>query len=149
MSDHPILKKLKIKDSSPALILNAPEEYNHVIEAIPGDVHLEPQEKYKFVHIFVKKAVEVLQYAPTAVECLDGDGFLWVSYPKKSSKNYKSELSRDHGWEPFGESGFEPVTQVSIDDDWSALRFRHVDNIKSLTRKSALSQKGKERLSGK
>lgn len=27
---------------------------------------------------------------------------------------------------------FEPVSLVSIDEDWSAMRFRHVDNIKTI-----------------
>jgi hypothetical protein len=30
--------------------------------------------------------------------------------------------------------GFEPVRQIAIDEDWSALRFRRTDFIKSMTR---------------
>ncbi len=41
---------------------------------------------------------------------------------------------------------FEPVSQVSIDDDWSAMRFRHVDNINAMKRKTAATEKGKERI---
>jgi hypothetical protein len=46
----------------------------------------------------------------------------------------------------LGKLNFEGVMQVSIDEDWSALRFRHVDYIKTMKRKKALSEKGKKRI---
>jgi uncharacterized protein YbdZ (MbtH family) len=53
---------------------------------------------------------------------------MWVSYPKKSSK-VKTDISRDAGWEIMAENSLRPVTQVSIDKTWSALRFRPVEQI--------------------
>jgi hypothetical protein len=47
----------------------------------------------------------------------------WASYPKRSAK-VATDLTRDHGWEAFATADWRPVTQVSIDDVWSALRFR-------------------------
>jgi hypothetical protein len=114
---------------------------------IDGDIHTKPNTQYEFVHVFVENIVEVKQFAVPAAKRLDRDGYLWVSYPKKASKKYKSDISRDQGWEPLGELGFEPVTQVSIDENWSALRFRKAEYIKKLTRKSALSAQGKHRIS--
>ena len=43
--------------------------------------------------------------------------------PKRSAK-VATDLTRDHGWEAFAKAGWRPVTQVSVDDVWSALRFR-------------------------
>ncbi len=45
----------------------------------------------------------------------------------------------------MGEAGFEPVRMVAIDEDWSGLRFRRVDFIKTMTRgaEHALSAKGR------
>jgi hypothetical protein len=34
------------------------------------------------------------------------------------------EINSDNGWESIEQLGFETVRAVSIDDDWSALRFR-------------------------
>ena len=147
MSEHPILKKLKLKEQSPILILNPPEEFQAMVSEIPADVHHQPTAKYGFIHVFVKNADEVTQFAVPAARSLDGDGILWISYPKKSSKKYQSDISRDHGWQELGELGYEPVTQVSIDEDWSALRFRKVAYIKKFTRKSAISRQGQERIS--
>ena len=34
----------------------------------------------------------------------------------------------------MGDAGFEPVRMVAIDEDWSALRFRRVEFIKTMNR---------------
>mgnify|MGYP001587710911 CR=1 FL=1 len=57
------------------------------------------------------------------------DGVLWVSYPKGSSK-VKTDINRDSGWGPFNEAGFRAVTQIAVNDIWSALRFRPMDQVK-------------------
>jgi len=57
-----------------------------------------------------------------------------VRLPQATSKRYKSEINRDTGWQALGQAGFEPVRAVAIDEDWSALRFRRVEFIKTLTR---------------
>ena len=75
------------------------------------------------------------------------DALVWVAYPKKSSTRYRSEINRDHGWQPLGDLGFEGVRQIAVDEDWSAVRFRKADQIKKLTRerKRAMSREGKKR----
>ncbi len=52
----------------------------------------------------------------------DGAVF-WICYPKKSS-GIKTDLSRDDGWKSVFDAGFGPVTQVAVDETWSALRFK-------------------------
>jgi hypothetical protein len=73
---------------------------------------------------------------------------VWVAYPKGSSKKYTCEFNRDSGWSSMGAQGLEPVRMVAIDEDWSALRFRRVDYIKTMKRGAAhaISAKGKARL---
>jgi hypothetical protein len=44
----------------------------------------------------------------------------WVAYPKAN----RSDINRDTLWPIVAEYGLRPVTQVAIDDIWSALRFR-------------------------
>jgi len=58
---------------------------------------------------------------------------LWFAYPKRSGA-YASDISRDDGWQTLEQAGFLPVTQVALDADWSALRFRPRGEIKRLTR---------------
>jgi hypothetical protein len=44
----------------------------------------------------------------------------WVAYPKAN----KADINRDTLWPILAERGMRPISQVAIDDTWSALRFR-------------------------
>jgi hypothetical protein len=72
-----------------------------------------------------------------------------MAYPKGTSKKYQCEFNRDSGWTTLGAAGFEPVRVVAIDEDWSALRFRRVEYIKSMRRKptGAISAAGRRKAS--
>jgi hypothetical protein len=90
---------------------------------------------------------EVARSARAAAALKVADPIVWVTYPKKASKRYTCEFDRDTGWEPLGAVGFEPVRQVAVDDDWSALRFRRVAHIKTMKRSFAMTDAGKKKSS--
>lgn len=145
---HPVLKKLQLKDQSkPALILNAPKEYKEIENAFEAEVHhAEKLDSYAFVQVFGTSNEELQNLAKEGASVLEKGGLIWVCYPKKSSKTYKgSDCSRDKVAYVLADEGLEPVRQVAIDEDWSALRFRPVEDIKTMTRKFAATEKGKER----
>lgn len=144
-----ILKKLGLADQDPVLILNAPDAYREVMGDITAQKHEQISGKYKFIQIFAENLTQAHEYAKQAIDALDGDGHLWLCYPKGTSKKYKTDINRNKAWDVFSPYEFEPVTQVSIDDDWSAMRFRYVDYIKTMKRKTASTEKGKQRISGK
>jgi hypothetical protein len=45
---------------------------------------------------------------------------LWVAYPKAN----RTDINRDTLWPILTEYGLRPITQIAVDDVWSALRFR-------------------------
>jgi hypothetical protein len=47
----------------------------------------------------------------------------WVAYPKGN----RSDVNRDSLWPILGEHGMRPISQVAVDDVWSALRFRALE----------------------
>jgi hypothetical protein len=149
MTENQILKKLRFIRQNPILIINPPDGLQETLKHIRSDIHQQAQQQYAFILVFVKNQADINNQLPTALGSLQGGGYLWVAYPKKSSKKYSSDISRDKGWEILGKHNFEPVTQIAIDEDWSALRFRQVDNIKQMKRKKALSPKGRKRIKKK
>jgi hypothetical protein len=44
----------------------------------------------------------------------------WIAYPKGG----KSDINRDSLWPILGDYAMRPISQVAVDDTWSALRFR-------------------------
>lgn len=53
-------------------------------------------------------------------DALQNDNVTWIAYPKGN----KADINRDTLWPIAGEVGLRPISQVAIDDTWSALRFR-------------------------
>jgi len=130
MSD--LVKKLRLQAGHRALLLNAPDGYRELLGELPSDVELEEtaagEGLYEFVHVFVRDAAEMRDWAPQAIRAVKRDGLLWISYPKKSG-SIKTDINRDHGWEVVYDLGYDGVAQVAIDATWSALRFRPLDLI--------------------
>jgi hypothetical protein len=122
--------KLRMQPGQRVLILNAPSGFVQKLEPLPEGIGLEqvPEGKYDFVHLFVTNGAELERFGPVALRSATYDGLFWISYPKRSSK-VKTDLSRDMGWDVVANAGLRPVTQVSIDETWSALRFRPVERV--------------------
>lgn len=106
-------------------------------------------EQIAFVLAFVMTQVEVNAVATTVAKKVPGDGVVWFAYPKAISKRYRCDFNRDTGWQVLGDLGFEGVRQVAIDDDWSALRFRRVEFVRTMSRDTtrAMTPQGKARVS--
>jgi hypothetical protein len=149
-----IFKKLNLKNESEILVLNAPGSFEPELSALEGVTilrELAQAREILFSLAFVTKQAEVDDIAKAVGIRAKGDALVWFAYPKGTSKKYKCEFNRDTGWAVLGEQGFEPVRQVAIDEDWSAIRFRRVEYIKTMKRHpdGAISRAGRERVSNK
>ncbi len=150
----PVFKKLNLKDQSEILVLNAPGSLEPLLAEL-GGVHilrnLEGVKHMAFSLAFVTTQKEVDTFGKAIAKRATGDAVVWFAYPKGTSRKYKSEINRDKGWAVLGEAGFEPVRSIAIDEDWTAVRFRRAEFIKSMTRdpKSRMSAEGKSRAAKK
>jgi hypothetical protein len=143
-----LFDKLNLKDRREIVVVDAPASLEGELEKLTGvSVHrrIEPRATVEFVLVFATSVAEVKAAARLIAKAALGDAVVWVAYPKGTSKKYTCDFNRDTGWAALGAIGFEPVRQVAIDEDWSALRFRRAGFIKSLTRapKRTLSSAGR------
>jgi hypothetical protein len=127
MADNPLARKLLIRRGNRLLVLNAPPDWLERLGPLPDGVEV-VEGPADVVHLFVSRKAEVDANAPAAMQATRPGGVLWASYPKRSAK-VATDLTRDRGWEAFSQAGWRPVTQVSIDDVWSALRFRPLGEV--------------------
>ena len=130
MEITPLVKKLRIQSGQRIMVINPPAGYLEKLGDLPEDTQIADasSEDLDFIQLFVKDIAELERYGQVAINSVKYDGLLWLCYPKKSSK-VKTDISRDVGWEIMAENGLRPVTQVSIDETWSALRFRPLDRV--------------------
>lgn len=141
------LKKLGYKDQDRALLINAPEDIKGaLLEVFKSPPSEELSEDQEFILFFARELKDVREAAETLAASLRVQGRLWVLYPKKSSRNYTSDLSRDILWDAFSAYGMEAVSNFALDNDWSSIRFRPVSEIRSMKRKNAATKEGRARV---
>ncbi len=150
----PLFKKLNFKAQNAILVLQAPESFAAELQqmAAATEVHTDVANlsACSFIMVFVTRQAEIDALTPLVTAKLEEDGVLWFCYPKGSSKKYRCDFNRDTGWDVLGAAGFEGVRMVAIDADWSALRFRKAEHIKTMSRSFAKSEVGKQKvLAGK
>jgi hypothetical protein len=151
----PLFKKLNFKGHKAILAIGYPKSFEAELSAMKDFVHIVTDEtkitEVEFAICFVTTKAQIDEYAYAVMSKFKGDAILWFCYPKGSSKRYICEFNRDTGWDGLGKYNLEPVRQVAIDDDWSAIRFRRVEFIKTITRaqSGALTDEARRRTSQK
>jgi hypothetical protein len=137
MTDRPLTERLGLTGQLRALILNAPKGYRTLLGPLPPDitVNTKPSGQYDFVHLFVSNQAELGQLGPSTLKAVKPTGILWISYPTQGG-GMETDMNRDTGWDLVTEAGFQPVTQVAVNDIWSALRFRPKGDVGKKTKKA-------------
>jgi len=127
ISSKSIADKLFIKAGKTVFLVNAPAGYNKLIGNVPSGAKITDtvEGRADIIQVFVKSEAELTKQLPQLKKHLKGDGALWVSYFKGTSKN-KTDINRDSIAAYAAEIGLEGVAIMSIDDDWSALRLKMV-----------------------
>lgn len=144
----PLFKKLNLTHQPMIHVLNAPDSFTPELVALTGiEIRSELKGVTNFALAFAITQAEVDAASRQIAAFAKGDAIVWMAYPKGASRKYKCEFNRDTGWSALGEAGYEAVRQVAIDEDWSALRFRKVEFIRSITRNpaGAISAAGRAR----
>jgi hypothetical protein len=129
-----VFEKLNLKGQQEIVVLNAPDSFLPHLARLPVLTlhrHIESAPRISFLLAFVTRQSEVDALAGPVAEHAQGDAIVWFAYPKGTSKNYKCDFNRDTGWDALRAAGFDTVRAIAIDEDWTALRFRRVEYIKS------------------
>lgn len=121
-----IIKKFRFKDNG--VIINAPKEMETEFESIGFKTVFDKKEKSKNTLMFINNSKEYRSFLRNGLKNIESDSVLWFAYPKATSK-IKTDINRDTIREIGEEYGITTVTAISINDTWSALRFRPIDRV--------------------
>lgn len=110
-----VARKLQLKPGTKVSIVNAPA-------GVQLDVDTSGEASKDAVLVFVRNQAELAQHSGPAVDAARADRLSWIAYPKAGQ--LQTDLNRDILWKLLDGTGVRPVRQVSIDDVWSAMRFR-------------------------
>jgi len=138
------VRKLNLSDRTAVLLIDAPPESAPLAAALEGQLTLAGPADAAL--LWADRRDRVQELLPQLNAALTGDAVLWICYPKGRSKRYTADFNRDTIADVPGAFGFEPVRQVAIDADWSALRFRRVQFVRTVPRTKAVPHAGRARL---
>jgi len=108
--------KLQLKPGLTMCVLNAPSNFHW------DSLSEKDPLKADAILVFVPKAESLATLAMPAIEAAREDKLSWIAYPKDGQLG--TDLSRDVLNERMKAKGLQGVRLISLDDTWSAMRFR-------------------------
>lgn len=122
-SGTPLAKKLGIKENMALAVLNAPSGYASWIAPLPAGVRIASKvaARAPAVHLFTTKLRELETALPRLRKSIDPAGFVWVSWPKKSS-GVATDVTEDAIRGVALPLGFVDVKVCAVTDIWSGLK---------------------------
>lgn len=119
MTVKSVAEKLLIKAHT--AVWSSHSAYLDLIEPLPEGVRrVNRPDQATTAVVFARDANSLRAILDTHGEQLNRPRILWVAYPKAN----RADINRDTLWPILGEYGLRPIGQVSVDETWSALRFR-------------------------
>ena len=122
-SGTPLPKKLGLKEGGAMVLLNAPDGIEDFMVPVPPNARLSTKlaASNDLVVLFCKDTAALKKSLPIVSKKLHGDGSLWISWPKKSSKLFV-DLTEDGIRALALPTGLVDVKVCAVNADWSGLK---------------------------
>jgi len=133
MGINAIAKKLGIKKDFKVLVINQPANLKDFLLPLPENAEQMKKagkQTADAVLLFASNISDLNTYFESLRNAVKPSGLLWIAYPKGTSK-VKTDISRDKGWDVVNKAGLTGVSLISLDDMWSAMRFKPLEEIKN------------------
>jgi hypothetical protein len=112
--ERSLARKLQIPDGRGVYVINPPARFQ-----IDAPVTTDSQGA---VLLFAADSKTLMKLGKLVFEAAKADRLAWIAYPKAGQLG--TDLNRDILWKTLEPFGIRAVRQISIDDTWSAMRFR-------------------------
>lgn len=122
MSAKSVAERLQVKGDRHLAVLGASPDLDHAVGALGARADIAHAD---VILLVTPDCARLRARLPTVLAKGRPAAILWVAYPKLSSP-LAADLNRDliHSLAP--EYGLDTVSQIAIDDDWSALRLKRL-----------------------
>jgi hypothetical protein len=122
-SGTPLAKKLGIKESFSVAVVNAPANFEELLQPLPENVTLSYSTKPEtdIIHFFTNSRDELFRGLAEYKHLIKQDGIIWVSWYKKAAK-LPTEITEDTVREAALPIGLVDVKVCAIDEKWSGLK---------------------------
>jgi NAD(P)H-dependent FMN reductase len=122
MSDKPVAERLQVKGERRLAVIDAPAAQDKLVGAKKARAQTADAD---VVLLFTPNRAAFESSLPALFKIIQKNAILWVAYPKLTSK-LACDLSRDVIHKLAPKHGLDTVSQIAIDDDWSALSLKRL-----------------------
>lgn len=122
-SGTPLAKKLGYKPNFVVSLVNAPDDYQLLVEPLPEGVKLSMKVRpdSDLLHFFTNSRDELFRGLAEHRHSIRQDGSIWVSWYKKAAK-LPTEVTEDLIREAALPLGLVDVKVCAVDEKWSGLK---------------------------
>ena len=122
-SGTPLAKKLGIKSPVKLLTVNAPQEYKSWLGDLPEGASLvtKARKPIEAAHVFTTESAFLDAILSRLRNELKQDGFIWISWPKKTSK-VPTDITEYIIREIALPLGFVDIKVCAVSEVWSGLK---------------------------
>jgi hypothetical protein len=122
-SGTPLIKKLGIRDVMKILLLNAPDNYNELLQTNITAQIINNNATPDFIHLFAADRNTFLKGMKTVLSFCKKNNkvIIWVSWYKKSS-GIKTDITEDDIRNYALENNLVDVKVCAVSDEWSGLK---------------------------
>lgn len=120
MSGRTVAEKLLVKPGD-VIAVAAPEAgLGALLEPLPEGARTGSAEEAAVAVVFVRTRAELLERFAAELPALGAARAVWFVYPKGG----RADVNRDTIIREAGAFGWRPISNVAVDDVWSAVRVR-------------------------
>lgn len=122
-SGTPLAKKLGMKEGSFVLTVNAPDNYEQLLDPIPDGCTIsgDAGREVDIIHLFTNSRDELFSELARLRNAIKQDGMIWVSWYKKAAK-LSTEITEDTIREAAFPIGLVDIKVCAVDEKWSGLK---------------------------
>ena len=122
-SGTPLAKKLGIKEGFSVTAVNAPDNFEELLQPLPNHVSLSSELKPEIdvIHFFTNSRDELFRGLAEYKRLIKQNGSIWVSWYKKAAK-LPTEITEDTVREAAFPLGLVDIKVCAVDEKWSGLK---------------------------
>jgi hypothetical protein len=122
MSDKPIAERLQVKGERRLAVLGASAAVDNEVGVKEKRCEMSEAD---VILLFAADRGQLDSTLSSMLKKAPKGAIIWIAYPKLTSKLAR-DLSRDLVHELAAKSGLDTVSQIAIDNDWSAMRVKRI-----------------------
>jgi hypothetical protein len=122
-----VAQKLFIRENYTVLLVGPPKGYQAALGALPdgAKVVTKTTKRVDLIQVFAAKKADMTQKLRKVKPLLKEGGLMWATYPKAGQLD--TDLKREVVWDCGHAVGMDCVSQIAVDDVWSALRMKPIE----------------------